>query len=188
VTLQGNALNAVLAIDRLLSRDVTKRATQATMSTFEAIARGAATAAAGPAAEAIAAGLMGIAKLTYQVYVIGRDFQERAAANEVLNGFESITYEVFDKYALLGCYYLVCVDTSDVVHRMLFDIGDDHWMDDVEKLTKRIQPLLTISRSLIAESRFEIPNMPKLRAQGAVFKGSHRGDYQGYGSSGMQLE
>lgn len=188
VNLQGNALNAVLAIDHLLSRDITKRATQATMSTFEAIGRGAATAAGGPAAEAIAAGLMGIAKLTYQVYVIGRDFQEKAAANEVLNGAEPITYEVFDKYALLGCYYLVCVDTSDVVRRLLFDIGDHQWMDDVEKLTKRIQPLLTLSRSLISESRFEIQNMPKLRAQGTVFKGTNRGDYQGYGSAGMQLE
>lgn len=185
----GDPYNAVLAIEQVLSRDVARRATQGTMSAFEAIARGAATAAAGPAAETIAAGLMGIAKLTYQVYVIGRDFQEKAHANDVMAGTEPITYTVFDEYALLGCYYLVCVDTSDVVNRMVYDIGTDSWMDSVEKLTKRIQPVIGISRRLIAESRFEIPHMPKLaKATAWVPPWKRRGDYQGYGSNGMQME
>ena len=47
---------------------------------------------------------------------------------------EPVTYTVFDKHPLLGCYYVVCVDTSDVVNFMLDDMGSENWMDDVEKL------------------------------------------------------
>src|SRR5262245_227884 len=54
----GDPDHAVLAIERVLKRDMTRRATQGTMSTFEAVGRGAATAFAGPAAETVMAGVM----------------------------------------------------------------------------------------------------------------------------------
>lgn len=179
---EGDPSKAVAAIERSLSRDITRHATQATMSSFEAIARGVSTAVAGPLAETIAAGVMGIAKLTYQVYVIGRDFQEKSAANGIMSGPEPVTYTVFDRYPLLGCYFVVCVDTSDVVNFMLADMGSENWMDDVEKLTKQMQPIIKISRTLIADSRFEIPNMPKLQKV-KVAKKSGAGDYSGQGSN-----
>ena len=103
---EGDPDKAVIAIERVLSRDITRRATQGTMAGFEAIARGASTALGGPAAETIAAGVMSIAKLTFQVYIIGRDFQEKAQANDIMSGAEPVTYTVFDKYPLLGCYYV----------------------------------------------------------------------------------
>ena len=160
---EGDPDKAVAAIERALSRDMTRRATQGTMAGFEAIARGASTALGGPAAETIAAGVMSIAKLTFQVYVIGRDFQEKGQANDIMAGAEPVTYTVFDKYPLLGCYYVVCADTSDVVNFMLDDMGSENWMDDVEKLTKKMRPIVEISRQLIADSRFEIEHMPKLK-------------------------
>ncbi len=178
----GDPSKAVAAIERVLRRDMTRRLTQGTMAGFEAIARGAATAAGGPAAETIAAGVMSIAKLTYQVFVIGRDFQEKGQANGVMNGAEPITYTVFDRYPLLGCYYVVCVDTSDVVNFMLNDIGTENWMDDVEKLTRQMQPILRISRELIADARFEIEHMPKLKKADKPPKVT-RGDYSGQGSA-----
>ena len=179
---------AVAAIERVLSRDMTRHATQGTLSGFEAIARGAATTVGGPAAETIAAGVMSIAKLTFQVYVIGRDFQEKAQANGVMSGFEPVTYTVFDKYPLLGCYYVVCVDTSDVVNFMLDDMGAEHWMDDVEKLTRKLQPAIQISRRLIADARFEIEHMPKLTRMGKVPKKAVRGDYSGQGPAQAPIE
>ena len=160
---EGDPDKAVTAIERVLSRDITRRATQGTMAGFEAIARGASTALGGPAAETITAGVMSIAKLTFQVYIIGRDFQEKGQANDIMSSAEPVTYTVFDKYPLLGCYYVVCVDTSDVVNFMLDDMGSENWMDDVEKLTKKMQPIVQTSRTLIADSRFEIEHMPKLK-------------------------
>jgi hypothetical protein len=179
----GDPSKAVAAIERVLRRDMTRRLTQGTMAGFEAIARGAATTVGGPAAETIAAGVMSIAKLTFQVYVIGRDFQEKGQANGLMNGVEPITYTVFDKYPLLGCYYVVCVDTSDVVNFMLNDIGTENWMDDVEKLTRQMQPILRISRDLIADGRFEIAHMPKLKKVEGVPSKATRGDYSGHGSA-----
>jgi hypothetical protein len=99
---------------------------------------------------------------------------------------------VFDKYPLLGCYYVVCVDTSDVVNFMLNDMGAENWMDDVEKLTAKMQPILRVSRKLIADARFEIEHMPKLKkVDKAKSKAkAWHGDYSGAGSPpGMiQLE
>jgi hypothetical protein len=179
----GDPGKAVAAIERVLSRDITRRATQGTMAGFEAIARGVATGVGGPAAETVAAGVMSIAKLTFQVYVIGRDFQEKKQANDVMNGAEPVTYTVFDKYPLLGCNYVVCVDTSDVVNFMLDDMGADNWMDDVEKLTRKLQPIVATSRKLIDDGRFEIEHMPKLKKIGNVptKKAAARGDYSGQG-------
>ena len=37
----------------------------------------------------------------------------------------------------LGCYYVVCVDTSDLVNFMLDDMGAAHWMDAVEELSRK---------------------------------------------------
>lgn len=178
---EGDPGKAVAAIERVLTQDIARRATQGGMASFEAIARGVSSAAGGPLAETVAAGVMSIAKLTYQVYVIGRDFQEKAYANGILSGVEPVTYTVFDKYPLLGCYFVVCVDTSDVVNFMLEDMGSDNWMDDVEKLTKQMQPVINISRKLIADARFEIPNMPKLHRVLKV-AGKGHGDYSGQGS------
>jgi hypothetical protein len=183
----GDPDKAVAAIERVLTRDVSRRAAQGGMSAFEAIARGAATTVGGPAAETVTAGLMSIAKLTYQVYIIGRDFQEKGQANSVMNGIEPVTYTVFDKYPLLGCYYVVCVDTSDVVNFMLDDMGAAHWMDAVEELTKKVQPIVRTSRKLIDEGRFEIENMPKIKKAAKPKKPIH-GDYSGYGSDAIQLE
>jgi len=177
----GDPSEAVKAIERVLSRDKTRHLTQGSMSGFEAIARGAATAVGGPAAETIAAGVMSIAKLTFQVYVIGRDFQEKSQANAILAGGAPITYTVFDKYPLLGCYYVVCVDTSDVVNFMLNDMGTENWMDEVEQLTKQMQPIVQISRKLVADARFEIEHMPKLKKVEGVPKKATRGDYSGHG-------
>ena len=183
----GDPTLAVNAIERVLSRDMTRRATQGTMSAFEAVARGASSAIAGPAAETITAGVMSIAKLTYQVYIIGRDFQERSQANGIMSGAEPVTYTVFDKYPLLGCYYVVCVDTSDLVNFMLDDMGAAHWMDAVEELSRKIDPIVRTSRNLINDGRFEIEHMPKLKKMDKVPKKAPRGDYSGHGSM-IELE
>jgi hypothetical protein len=61
---EGDPDKAVTAIERVLSRDKTRHATQGTMSGFESIARLAATTVGGPAAETVTAGLMSIAQLT----------------------------------------------------------------------------------------------------------------------------
>lgn len=177
----GDPGKAVAAIERVLSRDITRRATQGTMAGFETVARGVATTVGGPAAETVAAGVMSIAKLTFQVYVIGRDFQEKKQANDVMGGAEPVTYTVFDRHPLLGCYYVVCVDTSDVVNFMLDDMGAANWMDDVEKLRRKMQPIVEISRKLIGDARFEIERMPKLQKAGTVPKKAIRGDYSGSG-------
>jgi hypothetical protein len=179
---EGDPTKAVAAIERTLSRDITRRATQGTMASFESVARGVSVAVGGPLAETIAAGVMGIAKLTFQVFVIGRDFQEKAYANGIMSSAQPVTYTVFDQYPLLGCYFLACVDTSDVVNFMLEDMGTDNWMTDVEKLTKQLQPTLQICRKLIADARFEIPNMPKLQKVATPKKGA-RGDYSGQGAN-----
>jgi hypothetical protein len=184
----GDPGKAVAAIERVLSRDMTRHATQGTMAGFEAIARGAATTVGGPAAETVAAGVMSIAKLTFQVFVIGRDFQEKSLANGIMSGMDPVTYTVFDKYPLLGCYYVVCVDTSDVVNFMLDDMGTDNWMDDVEKLTKKMQPILQIARKLIADARFEIAHMPKLKKIEKLPKKALRGDYSGQGPAQPAIE
>jgi len=60
-------------------------------------------------------------------------------------------------------------------------MGTEHWMDDVEKLTAKMQPILRISRQLIADARFEIEHMPKLKKTAGVPAKAARGDYSGQG-------
>ncbi len=162
----GEPRAAIGAIERILVQDMRSRAVKGGAAAFEAVARGCAYALPplGPAAETVVAGIAGVGKLMYTVYEIGSDFKEKRDANKVLCGGEPVTYCVFDKYPLLGCYYLVCVDTSDVVNFMLKDMGTRRdWMSEVQVLNTRMQPAIAIARRLINDSRFELPHMPKLK-------------------------
>ena len=61
-------------------------------------------------------------------------------------------------------------------------------MSEVEKLTKGLQPILRISRKLIADARFEIERMPKLQKIGNVPTKARRGDFSSQGSVHPVLE
>jgi hypothetical protein len=161
----GDPRKAITAMEQVLRRDINLRAIKGTMAAFEAVSRGVIAACALPAVETVAAGVMAIGKLMFSIYDVAHDFIEKHQANSVLSGVDPVTYTVFDKYPLLGCYYLVCVDTSDVVNFMLKDMGtaDRDWETEVKALNRSIQPAISIGQKLIHDARVEIPHMPKLK-------------------------
>ena len=64
----------------------------------------------------------------------------------------------------VGCYYVVCVDSSDVVNFLLNDIGTDSWKDDVKKPSSAVPFIAHGCRwsvlSVVCHFRVPVPELP----------------------------
>ncbi|TQV82685.1 hypothetical protein FKG94_08130 [Exilibacterium tricleocarpae] len=171
VAAAGDPRRAVDAIIRVLEREKNEYLIKASRSTVTFTAKVAVHATgAGGLGDPIIGGVSAMANLVHLIYLIGRDYEEKKEINQVLASGVALDYRVFDVCPILGCYYIVCSNTSDVIDYIIDDIGAAAWMDDVELLAKRMHIVDKAARHLIDRHRYYFDNMPMLKMSSDMLK------------------
>jgi len=125
---------------------------------------------AGGIGDPLIGGVSAIASLVQLVYEIGRDYQEKKAINKIINSGQPLNHRVFDVCPLLGAYYIVCTNTSDIIDILNEDIGSAEWMNDVEDLAKKLEKIKKTARKVIDKHRYYFDNMPNLKMSSEMMK------------------
>lgn len=156
------ALEGVKAIldrekNRHLVRGTVRAAAFGTKLTGVFVDLGTATTAAIGVAEAVA-------NLGQVFYLIKRDDDDRRRANACLASYEEdgldVGPEIFEAAPILGCYFLTCATTSDIISWLEFEFGEIGFVGDVEQLVAdHIQPVLAVANQNIAKSRLEVQGL-----------------------------
>ena len=152
----GNAKAAGEAVKKMLQKALVAGALD--------IGRTASQFTVGLASACIDGGMMvnlvaSVQKLIQRLVLIGLDISERNSAMSCLRK-GVFNRDVFKASPLLGCYYLTCSNTSDIVGLLAAPGGDEDWMSKVEKSKKYIDPLLASAREQIQKSRLEVVGIP----------------------------
>jgi hypothetical protein len=103
-----------------------------------------------------------LAVLGITVRSLARDVQERQVANKLLahSGTTKLTSQLFQEAPILGCWFLACANTSDIVNFLVSDIGQPGWKLDVEVMVaKHVAPITQAAKGFVADSRFEVSGM-----------------------------
>jgi len=101
------------------------------------------------------------ASLAQKLAMVGLDFQQMQAGNRLLADPGKIDAHVFEVCPILGCYIIVCSDTSNVLNFFIADIGLPGWMDHVEKMQKNsLQRLTSDANKFILSSNLHLENAP----------------------------
>jgi hypothetical protein len=87
-----------------------------------------------------------------------RDFLECRDGSKLLKT-GPLDFTIFAVCPILGCYFLVIQDHSTIINFAVGDYGTPNFVFDVERLVKKIDPVLSRARSYIQISRLEIPGM-----------------------------
>ena len=112
---------------------------------------------------AISAGFA-VAAMTQRIFLIGRDYLERRAANKVLSEPSKIDVSIVETHPVLGCYLLVGAEMSTLI-AFFANFGNRGWMTEVEDAVKlHLTPLQELAGNYIDDSRFEL-----MRNGGAVY-------------------
>jgi hypothetical protein len=168
---EGDPFAAAEVIRKLIARDRNQASRLAGIYGVDASVKSAAIIAdaaafGAPTVSAVVTPLQGFATamavLTLQIYLIGKDFNEKRKANSILSSEDAIeiTPKLFEAHPLTGCYFVACTNTSDIVNFLTEDIGAPGWMLDVENLVKKhIHPMQTTAREYIVDARFEIEGL-----------------------------
>lgn len=104
----------------------------------------------------------GLATLTMLLLTIGRDIEERRAANKIIADPMFDGMQLFQACPLAGAYFVCCANTSDIVNTLISpkNFGQPGMMAKVEwAVQKHIEPLRSQSRSLIDEHRMYFPHL-----------------------------
>jgi hypothetical protein len=150
------AFDAVLV---LLNREIVSKTAKASASTVAFTGKVLGTFADAGAVTGPAMGLLEtLANIFQTVVEYVRDYKELQAANQALR-VGALNLEIFSISPLLGCYFLVIQDHSTIINFAVGDYGTPDFVFDVERLVKKIQPVLDKSRSYIHASRYEIRGM-----------------------------
>lgn len=162
----GDPAAAFDAILLIMNRDIKQWATTAGIYTVGTVvkASGAALdlgAATGPATAAAEK----LALVIQQIYLFARDWNEMKAANAALDT-GPYDFSLFKANPLLGCYLIANSDTSAIINMAVADYGRPGWKLEVEMMVNKAKPVFEKSRSVIADSRYEIASMS--RAKGVV--------------------
>ncbi|HEY4029326.1 MAG TPA: hypothetical protein VGM25_03200 [Caulobacteraceae bacterium] len=80
---------------------------------------------------------------------------EMKAANQLL-AQKTLGLELFNASPVLGCYFLLMADTSTWINFSAYDIGSPHWMDAVEAMRKRAEPVRDKARELIRGAKIAL--------------------------------
>lgn len=158
--LPGDPQLAAKAVREIISRDAANHARLATINTVKfsvdvSVTAGAMGAdIASPVTGAATAG----AKLANSLFLLGRDYYEMKAANNLLTaGVLPDPAKLFNAYPLLGAYLIAGADDSDLLYFFIQDMGAPGWMDKVEKQKREtLGPLQQEARSAINNSRFTL--------------------------------
>jgi hypothetical protein len=123
----------------------------------------------------LAGGISAFQRLALLIFLLARDVNERRKANKILTEPSRIKLgpEVFDKCPILGCYFISCSNTSDIVNMLTQDIGAVGWKLDIEVMKRHhIDPMIEYARHAIANSRLEVSGMTMHKGVVAETKGA----------------
>lgn len=81
--------------------------------------------------------------------------EEVKAANLALSK-NTLSLELFNASPVLGCYFLLMADTSVWINFSVHDIGTPGWMDTVETMRKRAEPIREKARELLRTSKIAL--------------------------------
>ena len=151
----GDPEAAFLAVRELVKRELAKSGLQTTTYAGETAAKSAGIFLDGGTATTVAVGIAAtLARLMITLNALRVDLMEMRAANAILQEPDTINASLFAKNPLLGCYFLVCADTSTIVNFMFKDLGRSGFMYEVEKAcAKHLDPTLKIASHLILGHR-----------------------------------
>ena len=182
----GNPYAAATAVRRVIERERNHCARLAGIYGADASVKATAilmdTASFGiPTVSAVITPLAGFAKamamLTLRIHLLARDFYEKHQANKILGQSSTmvLSADLFEKCPILGCYFLACSNTSDIINFVVDDIGCTGWKFDVEKLVKEsIAPMVEVARDAISDSRLEVDGLQMSKgAVGATVSGDY---------------
>jgi hypothetical protein len=88
-------------------------------------------------------------------------------ANEMKRGNELLaarqfSLDLFNASPVLGCYFLVLADTNVWLNFSVHDIGTPGWMDTVERMRKRAEPVRDKARELIRMCKYAVSGTERM--------------------------
>jgi len=159
--LPGDPRAAADAIITLLERKLANDSVSAARSTASLAGKVGGLFADFGTATTMAIGLANAAAaLAQQLAMLGLDYTDKEAGNKLLEA-GTINAAVFEVCPILGCYIIVCSDTSNVLNFFVADIGLPHWQDRVEEMKKNsLDRLIKDANKFIVSSRLHLANAP----------------------------
>jgi hypothetical protein len=152
----GDPYAAFEAIVQIQQREINAYASEASVRTVSAVAKGAFTALDfGTVSGAAVGAAESLAILVQTIYLFARDWKEMNAVN-VLLGAGTYDLSLFKTCPLLGCYLISCSDTSAVIDLAVGDYGKAGWKFEVEAMVKKAKPAFEKAAAVVQGSRFEI--------------------------------
>lgn len=167
----GDPYAAALSVRRVIERERNQAMRLAALFGADAAVKASAIAmdAASlgiPTVSAVMTPLAGFAKalgqVSLQIFLLGRDIYEKQQANKLLgqSGSIRLSASLFEACPLLGCYFVACANTSDLINFIVEDIGSPGWQFDAEIMIKNhIHPMVEYARTAIDDSRLEVPGL-----------------------------
>ncbi|MEO3433943.1 hypothetical protein [Inquilinus sp. CAU 1745] len=155
--LPGDPFAAGIALRTMIRRDIGDHASKAAIQGTKFGLSTASLAGDGGMAASVA---MTLVSLTQKLVMIGMELTDMRAGNRRLANPETLDLTIFDDCPLLGCYLIVCSNTSDIVNLITLQIGAPGWMGDVERMVKTsISPMISDATSVIKHSHLELQGL-----------------------------
>jgi len=163
---QGDLSVAFKALQELLDRVRWSEGAQAVLQTADFATRTILSFTDGGAVSSTAVGVaFTIAQLLHRLALFGREYAETRAARELLDNPDNLDSKLFAAYPLLGCYMLLCSDTSEIVNMVWYErawnnknairFGDMAWQNEIEWVKKdALDPVLERAAALVQQSPF----------------------------------
>ncbi len=162
----GDPTAALLAVQELAKRETAHSAGR--MASYAAETGGKLVGTfvdGGTATAAVAGAAATISRMLITLNAMRVDVLEMRAANRLLAQVDALDATLFAKSPLLGCYFLVCADTSTIVNFMFKDLGKPGFKYEVEKACKdHLATTLTIASHLVYDHRMKLSGrqLPKM--------------------------
>ncbi len=159
----GDARRALEAVEHLLNRDIAFTATKAAICTASTGAHAAALAAKG--ADVVLSPAIGAAKAAANaarmIAAFAIEAREAMTSRSFFANPGEYRFDIFKKCPLIGAYMIDGSSDSDILAMIWDEIGQPGWMDDIERMIPRLEPIRKQAGRLIRESPFVIdPPMP----------------------------
>lgn len=168
---QGNPLAAAQALERIIQRERNRHSELAALFGSDTVVKG-----AGLACDALSFGaptvslivtptsgvIAGLAALSLAIFQIAQNIKEMREGNKILahQGTVKLSHELFNACPILGCYFIACSNTSDIINFLVDDIGVPGWNLDVEVMARNhIHPMVGYARDTIQASPFAIEGL-----------------------------